>query len=216
MEQKIYGSLGSIMREVKAIEKSEKNIQQGFSFRGIDQVMNELHDLFAKHNVVSVPNVLEYDVSEKHTEKEYAGKKSVSITYYVRAKIEYKFISTEDGSSVSSVTFGEAMDNGDKAMNKAMSAALKYALLQLFLIPTKEMKDPDADSYTRIEQSKAMSLDEYINSLDPSDMSRISAFTDVRMATTKDALALAWKNHPEMHKDNIFKNYCTIRKGELK
>ena len=38
------------------------------------------------------------------------------------------------------------MDSGDKASNKAMSAAFKYACFQTFCIPTEEMQDPDAET----------------------------------------------------------------------
>jgi hypothetical protein len=54
---------------------------------------------------------------------------------------------TEDGSSVSSITVGEAMDSGDKSMNKAMSVAYKYALMQIFCIPTEEEKDTEFQTH---------------------------------------------------------------------
>ena len=38
------------------------------------------------------------------------------------------------------------MDSGDKATNKAMAIAFKYACFQVFCIPTEEMIDPDAES----------------------------------------------------------------------
>jgi hypothetical protein len=60
----------------------------------------------------------------------------------VRARIRFRYTTT-DGSHVDTVNVGEAMDSGDKAMNKAMSIALKYSLLQMLLIPTEEDKDPD-------------------------------------------------------------------------
>lgn len=47
-EQLIYSKIANILKETKAITKSEKNQQQGFKFRGIDNVMNELHELFSK------------------------------------------------------------------------------------------------------------------------------------------------------------------------
>lgn len=53
----------------------------------------------------------------------------------------------EDGSSVSSVTIGEAMDSGDKSMNKAMSTAYKYALMQIFCIPTADDKDTETHTH---------------------------------------------------------------------
>ncbi len=52
----------------------------------------------------------------------------------------------DDGSSIEAVTIGEGMDSGDKATNKAMAVAFKYACFQVFCIPTEEMKDPDADT----------------------------------------------------------------------
>ena len=133
---KMYGAIAAIMRDTKAIGKSEKNVQQGFMFRGIDNVMNELHNLFAQNGVFILPEVLNFDVTEKLTARG-------SIMYYTRATIKFHFVA-EDASEVCTVNVGEAMDSGDKGMNKAMSIALKYALMQMLLIPTKEDKDPDA------------------------------------------------------------------------
>ena len=60
--------------------------------------------------------------------------------------MEYDFYA-EDGSKV---TVGpipaEGLDSGDKATNKALSAALKYALIQTFSIPTEDMAEADLDS----------------------------------------------------------------------
>jgi hypothetical protein len=64
---------------------------------------------------------------------------------YSICTIKYTFYA-EDGSSVSATVIGEGMDSGDKATNKAMSIAFKYACFQVFCIPTEEMKDPDADT----------------------------------------------------------------------
>ena len=59
-------------------------------------------------------------------------------------KIRYDFF-TDDGSKVSCTVIGEGMDTGDKATNKAMSIAFKYACFQTFCIPTEDMDDPDAE-----------------------------------------------------------------------
>ena len=40
------------------------------------------------------------------------------------------------------------MDSGDKATNKAMAIAFKYACFQVFCIPTEEMKEQDPDAKT--------------------------------------------------------------------
>jgi hypothetical protein len=139
-QQNIHQALIAIMREVLPIEKKERNEQQRFNFRGIDTIMNDLHDLFAKHGVVILPNG-----SRKETRLRQS--KSGGDLMHTDLFISYKFIA-EDGSFVEVPDVpSEAMDSGDKATFKAMSGALKYCLMQMFLIPTAEKKDPDADSY---------------------------------------------------------------------
>jgi len=134
----IYGQMVAILREITHIGKDKENTQQGFNFRGIDQVMNELHGLFAKHGVFVTSKVV------WGTREDRTTKNGGNLIYSV-IDVEFAFYAT-DGSHVSSTTRGEAMDSADKATNKAMSVALKYALLQAFMIPTEEMKDPDANT----------------------------------------------------------------------
>ncbi|MBR4005843.1 MAG: ERF family protein [Treponema sp.] len=134
----IYKQICAVMNEINAIGKDRKNQQQNFKYRGIDDVMNEMHGVLAKCKVFVVPEVLD--------EARTIGKtKSGSDMFYTRLKIRFTFY-TEDGSSVQSVVIGEAMDTADKASNKALSVGLKYALLQVFCIPTEDEKDPDATS----------------------------------------------------------------------
>jgi hypothetical protein len=127
------------MQEVEAVGKNDKNAQQGFMYRGIDSVMNAMQPLLAKHKIFVVPEVLEQQREERQTSR--GGNLIYSI-----CKIRFTFYA-EDGSSVSAVTIGEGMDSGDKATNKAMSIAFKYALFQTFCIPTEEMPDPDGECH---------------------------------------------------------------------
>jgi len=135
---KICKAMCDILSEVGAIGKDEKNQIQKYSFRGIDTVYNELHGLLAKHKVFTIPEVIESKSEERQS-------KSGGLLIYRILRIKYTFYH-EDGSSLSAVVEGEAMDSGDKACNKAMSAAHKYLFLQAFSIPTKEDKDADLDS----------------------------------------------------------------------
>jgi len=134
----IYSALAKANKAIGAIAKGSKNQQQGFMFRGIDDVYNELHAILADCEIFIVPEVVSYDVSERQVRN--------GVVLFTRATIRHHF-TTSDGSSVTTTVVGEAMDSGDKGMNKTMSIALKYALFQLFTIPTKEEKDPDAKSY---------------------------------------------------------------------
>ena len=133
----IYEALTAINKEVEAIKKDQTNQQQGFKYRGIDQVMNELHDLFARFEVLITSEPLNCNREER------TNAKGTTLIWSI---IEYKFTFTaKDGSSISSTAIGEAMDSGDKGSIKCISVALKYVLFDMFLIPTAEMKDPDAE-----------------------------------------------------------------------
>lgn len=134
----IYESITKIMEEVPAIGKKKENTQQHFKFRGIDDVMNALQPLLSKHKVFIVPEIIEQVREERTT-------KTGGNLIYSICKIKYKFYA-EDGTFIEAVTIGEGMDSGDKATNKAMAIAMKYALFQVFCIPTEEMKDPDSET----------------------------------------------------------------------
>ncbi len=133
----IYQAIADIMKEGYAIAKDKKNPQQGFKYRGIDDVMNTFQPLMASRGIFVVPEVLEATREERQTNK------GANLLYSV-LKIKYTFYAS-DGSSVSAVVIGEGMDSGDKASNKAMAVGMKYAMFQTFCIPTEEMVDPDGE-----------------------------------------------------------------------
>jgi len=139
----IYKKMAAILSEIGSVQKSQKNSMQGYSFRGIDQFLNSLHPILAKHEVFISPRCTFYDSELKDVIRSN-GK--ASVDKYVSMKIEYDFIAS-DGSKV---TIGpipsEGMDSSDKATNKALSAALKYALIQTFAVPTEDMEEADRDT----------------------------------------------------------------------
>lgn len=134
----IYSAISSCMAEIGAVEKGQRNKQQGFMYRGIDDVMKALQPLLVKNKIFIVPEVLEKTREER---KARSGGNLISTIM----RVKYTFYA-DDGSSVSATVVGEGMDSGDKSANKAMSVALKYAILQVFCIPTEENDDPDADT----------------------------------------------------------------------
>lgn len=135
---KIYKAIPSIMGEINAVGKNKKNSQQGFMYRGIDDVMNAINPALVKHSVFIVPEVLEQSREERQTTR------GGNLIYSV-CKMKFRFCA-DDGSCIEAVTIGEGMDSGDKATNKAMAVAFKYACFQVFCIPTEEIKDPDAET----------------------------------------------------------------------
>lgn len=142
MEQKqpvpaIYRAIAGVITDVGAVGKDKVNKQQGFKFRSVDDVYNALHPALAKNRVFIVPDILDRQVETLKT-------KNGTEMRLVTCQIRFTFYA-EDGSFIESTIVGEALDTGDKATNKAMAIAYKYACFQVFCIPTEEMTNPDAE-----------------------------------------------------------------------
>lgn len=135
----IYGKLADIMQEIEPIAKDRKNQAQGYNFRGIDDVMDSLGPIMAKHRVFLTTETIDIKREERQT-----AKGGTLIYTILTEKISFW---AEDGSSVWTIKIGEGMDSGDKSSNKASSVAVKNACIQMFMIPTKEPKDPENDSH---------------------------------------------------------------------
>lgn len=145
----IYKAIAAVAKDLSemGIAKNSQNKQQGFAFRGIDAVYNALSPALVKNGLVILPRIIERTVTERAT-------KTGGALFYVVVKAEFDFAATEDGSIHTVVTYGEAMDSGDKATNKAMSIAYKYAAFQAFCIPTEETAaDPDAEIHQPVSRT---------------------------------------------------------------
>lgn len=149
----VYKAINAVQAALSkaGISKDRRNTQgNGYNFRGIDDVYNAISPLLAEHGLCILPRVLSRECVERQTSKGGA-------IFYVTVEAEFDFVSASDGSKHTVKTFGEAMDVSDKATNKAMSAAYKYAAFQAFAIPTEG--DNDADSVTHEVAPKQEPLD---------------------------------------------------------
>ena len=142
--ESVYQKIAAVQAELAkvGISKSRKNQTPGaqYNFRGIDEVYNTLAPLMADHGLCILPRIVEHTLSERGR----TSKGNAIFSAVVTA--EFDFVSADDGSIHVVRTMGEAMDSSDKATNKAMSAAYKYAALMTFAIPTEG--DNDADAHT--------------------------------------------------------------------
>ena len=131
----VYKAINKVQSELAAIglAKDRRNTMQNYNFRGIDDVYNVLSPLLAKHGLCILPRVLTRDVTTHITPKG-------GTLFYVAVEVEFDFVASSDGSKHVVKTFGEAMDSGDKATNKAMSAAYKYAAFQAFAIHRRRQR----------------------------------------------------------------------------
>lgn len=201
---KVYAAISAVTADlaVEGITKERKNQQQGYNFRGIDDVYNALSPILSRNKLVMLPRILSRDVTERQTAKG-------SPLFFVVVEAEFDLISSEDGSKHTIRTFGEAMDSADKATNKAMSAAFKYAAMQTFAIPTEGDNDADAVTHDVAAKPKAQTREVY---------AEMQAELDA--CSTLDELGLLWTSKPFKAEFVTLKedwqNQLIERKEELK
>jgi ERF superfamily len=141
----VVQALAAVMQEesVQAIAKGRRNKDQGFKYRGIDEVMNAVGPAFRKHGVVCVPVEAGYD-AEHYTTKKQTAMKNVTV------RVAFRFFGPA-GDYIDAMTLGEAADSGDKAVSKAHSVAFRTLLLEALCIPTGD-EDPDATAHERADR----------------------------------------------------------------
>lgn len=126
--QLIYKKIGDILKEIEPVTKEKTNTQQNYKFRGIEDAMNMLSPILAKHGVFPTTESV-VDVSSENVVS-----KSGSAGYHYVRRYTFHFYA-EDGSFISTMADGEAIDYGDKSSNKAYSTAYREALWKLFIVP---------------------------------------------------------------------------------
>jgi hypothetical protein len=159
---KVYKAINAVQQALAkvGVGKDSTNQAQGFKFRGIDAIYNALAPALATNGLCILPRMLSRTVEERTTGN---GK----ALFYVTVEAEFDFVSVEDGTKHTVKNYGEAMDSGDKATNKAMSAAYKYACLQTFCIPTEG--DNDADATTHDVQAKTDALEQHVSLMEAAE-----------------------------------------------
>lgn len=129
-------------RRIGAVDKKGRNRDQDYNFRGIDDVVNAASPIFAELGILGpLPMLDTASYRDVRTSRDKPAREvTLVVTYRFQGPVDFLDIKVP----------GESMDSGDKGTPKAMSVALRIALLQALLIPTKELApDPDSQSYER-------------------------------------------------------------------
>lgn len=182
----VYQAINAVQAELAkiGISKSSRNTQGvGYNFRGIDAVYNTMSSIMADKGLCIIPRMLSRTCEERQS-------KSGGALFYVTVEAEFDLVSV-DGSKHTARTFGEAMDSGDKATNKAMSAAYKYMAFQTFAIPTEGDNDADAHTHevmSKVDISSLADMITAINDCKTADELK-QVFAEAYKATSGDANA---------------------------
>jgi hypothetical protein len=191
----IFGQMAKIMAEIAAVKKEKTMQSMGYKYRGIDDVMNALHNLFAKHEVVITSRI-----AESECKVSMSGKDIHAIV-----KVEYTFWA-KDGSKMENLGIGEGMDNRDKAISKALSQAYKNVLLQVFLIPTEDLKKEVLEAHSDHETTSFPI---------PAAIKKAPQvkYTELGNLTTKEQVTAFWAENQQYQKDLAFRD-AAIAKGK--
>lgn len=138
----IYGAIAKVMAEVGGIAKGDQAPSQmgGYQYRGIESMTRKLQTLCGQHGVIIWPAARVVEAPPSIGMKEGWLDWRVEVTWSVAGV---------DGIALDPppVTVGIGRDNVDKGINKAMTAAYKYLLLQLFMVSDGK-DDTDAQDYS--------------------------------------------------------------------
>lgn len=139
MEEKasLYGRMARVMSEVGYIKKRGRNQIQNYDYVMAADIAGEMAQLLSKHGLAFAP--VEQDWEWETRESSRGG-----ALFVCKLKVKYNLMDVDTGQSILIPSFGEGMDSGDKAAYKAMTGALKYALIQTFLIAAGD--DPEEET----------------------------------------------------------------------
>src|SRR4051812_44671260 len=97
----VYTAIAAVQGELAkvGIAKDSENSSQNYKFRGIDAVYGALSPLLARHGLCVLPRIVNREMHERVTIKEWNGQKKESVLFYVTVEAEFDFVAVEDGSA---------------------------------------------------------------------------------------------------------------------
>lgn len=150
----VHEALAAVMAEIRAVPKGERFAARGmesYNFRGVDAVVNAVGPMLRKHQVLGpTPQLVsvQYDIVPVGRDQTPTG--------VARVVVRYRFTGPRGDHHECEVP-GAAMDRGDKAIGKAMSVAMRIALIQTLCLPTHE-PDPDSEVFETSETLPAAAV----------------------------------------------------------
>lgn len=136
----LYQKLANITGEIGVIAKDGNNQQQKYKYIEYETIAGKFRELFSKYGVVLIPSMVEQERSAITTSRGSSGVSTV-------CHFEFTVVNADKPDDRFVVKWqGEAADYGDKATNKAATAAVKYYLMRQFNISSKGDEDPDSQT----------------------------------------------------------------------
>lgn len=136
----LYERINRVSAEAKRVAKEGKNSHFGYAYATESDISDMLRPLLAKHGVC-----LLYLGPDRETVFIEWGEKQALYRIWVK----YQLVNVDDPAERETISCpGEALDAQDKGMNKALTAAAKYAWLKIFHLSTGDAADEtDSQAY---------------------------------------------------------------------
>ena len=144
MAKNIHEAILEVMQEVGYVQKTGKMSGGArYTYASEADLINALRPAMTKAQIIAYPaEVTNVEIQQYSTSGGTVMQDRV-------ATIRWFFVHAPSETSISVEVVGEGSDSGDKASNKAMTAAMKYALRQTFLIETGDDPDSERPEYER-------------------------------------------------------------------
>lgn len=135
----LASKLAAIGNEIGTIAKSGRNSQQNYDFIEYAAVSGKLRNLLDKYKISIIPQVEDYEVSEVQNPAKKVG-------YHYTLRMSFLIKDGESDAEIERKWLSEAIDYGDKSVNKAATAGTKYFYMRLFNISEKGEKEADQEA----------------------------------------------------------------------
>ena len=146
--------LGEVRRRIGYIQKRGYNERHNYNYVAAADIAGTVGDILAELGVVVIPRL------ESITYEPHAPGRLDSVRV-ARVIMAYTFTDVNSAEEITARVAGEGLDVGDKASYKAMTGALKYALLQSFLLATgDDPEDERADSRTAFGSERLITAEQ--------------------------------------------------------
>lgn len=137
-EKNIYQRLHEVMKAVSYVQKGDKQVNGQYRFVGHDAVTGKVRPALIENGVLSVPQNMRHS-------------KEGNLTI---VEMDIRFVNIDKPDDFLDVpSLGYGIDSQDKGVGKAISYAVKYALLKALSLETGD--DPEKDNIDHKPENKA-------------------------------------------------------------
>lgn len=147
--------MSEIVDAVGYITKGDYNAALQYRFVSSNDVLSAVRHEMSIRNIFVTSEAVSYDlvyVKKYKTNKDGVPVEVADPQFIVRFR--FVVIDADSGERFSCDWFGQSLGIDDKAINKCATAAMKYWILKMFMIPTTDEEDPDSSSGSTTSQAE--------------------------------------------------------------